>query len=106
MGVVEREREGEGHVEASNVEEVVRQQPEHRVQLHVGSFSSRIPSTPGRGFVEFDTSRHNDEQLDVQPMDVSDEEERPQSAEEVHLEANLDGLPTSKPYARSKVKAP
>ena len=106
VGIVEAKREGEGHVEAPNVEKVVRQQSGHMVQLPMGSFSSGIPSTPGRGFVEFDTSRRSDEQLDVQLMDVSDAEEHMKSAEEVHLEANPAILPTLKPSAMLKVKAP
>ena len=54
---------------------------DHNVHLPVGSFASEIPSIPGRGFVQFDTYRGSQEQLDVQPMEESEEDERPQSAE-------------------------
>ena len=106
VGVVEAEREGEGIVEPRNVEEDVQGEHQHRVQHPVGSFSSGIPSTPGRGFVEIDTSRRSDEQIDVQPMHVSDEEDRMEPVEEEHEDVNTAIVPTSKPSSRSKVKAP
>ena len=99
---VEGGERDEGHVEPSNVEDVVCAQPEHSSRLPVGSFSSGIPSTPGRGFVQFDTSRLSEEEPDVQPMEELDEDERPQSAEDPEL---IGTRSASKPSARNKMKA-
>ena len=103
VGVVEMEVEGQqenvGDPEASNVKEVGRPLP-------VGSFSSGIPSTPGRGFLQLDTSRGSGEQLDGQPMEVSDEDERPRSAEEARVEGNPPMKSTSRPSSRNKKRAP
>ena len=101
VGGVEGERLGE-----AVGQEVVHREPEHGVNIAVGSFSSGIPSTPGRGFVQVDTSTRNEEQADVRPMGESEEEERPRSAEEPLLEANPARRSTSRPSARKKVKAP
>jgi hypothetical protein len=102
----EGEGEGEGEDEVSKLEEVVRPQPDHNLHLPVGFFLSGILSTPGQGFLQFDTSRGSQEQLDIQPMEEAEEDERPQSAEETRLEANLAARSTSKPFARKKMKAP
>ena len=67
----------------------------------MGSFSSGIPSIPGRGFVQFDTSRQSEEQPDVQPMEESDGDERRQSAKDPQVDATRS---TSRPSARKKVK--
>ena len=50
--------------------------------------------------------RRSEEQVDVQPMDVYDEDGHPQSAEEPQTMANPAARSTSRPYARRKVKAP
>ena len=105
VGEGEGEGEEERQEDASNLEEVGRPQAEHSVHHPVGSFSSGIPSTPGRGFVQFDTSRRNQEQLDVQPMEESEEDECPQSTEGAQLEANHAARSTAKPTARKKMKA-
>jgi hypothetical protein len=97
---------GAGEDEVSKLEEVVRPQPDHNLHLPVGFFLSGILSTPGQGFLQFDTSRGSQEQLDIQPMEEAEEDERPQSAEETRLEANLAARSTSKPFARKKMKAP
>ncbi len=104
-GDVEMEVEGGQH-DASKLQAVDLPRPEQGVQLPVASFSSGIPSTPGRGFMQLESSRQSAEQLDVQAMDVSDEDERPQSAEEPHVEASPSGVTRSRPSSRSKVKAP
>ena len=61
MRVVEMEVEGEeedvGQHDASKLQEVDLPRPEQGVQFPVASFSSGIPSTPGRGFMQFETSR-------------------------------------------------
>ena len=64
---------------------------------------SGILSTPGQGFLQFDTSRGSQEQLDIQPMEEAEEDERPQSAEEARLEANPAARSTSKPYVSVSV---
>ena len=61
---------------------------------------------PAEALCNLNTSRQSAEQLDVQAMDVSDEDERPQSAEEPHVEASPSGVTRSRPSSRSKVKAP
>ena len=99
------EVEGEGKNKVSNLEEVVRPQPNHSLHLLMGYFSSGIPSTPGRGILQFDTSRGSHEQLDIHSMEESEEDERPQLAEEARLEANPTPRSTSKPTARRKMKA-
>ena len=110
VDVVEREGEGEGEVEmqegAAVLEELVFPQGDGNSSRAVGSFSSGIPPTPGRGYAPFDTSLRSEEQEDVQPMEESEGDGRPQSAEDPQLEAIPATRSTSKPSARKKVKAP
>lgn len=93
----QREERDEGQ------EPVVGAEPEQSSRIPVGSFSSGIPSTPGRGFVHLDTSRRSEDQQDVQPMEESEGDERPQPAEIPQLDSPRS---TSRPTARKKVKAP
>ena len=71
------EGEGEGEDEVTNLEGVVCSQPDYSLHLPVGFFSSGIPSTPGRGFLQFDTSKGSHEQLDVHSIEEFEEDELP-----------------------------
>jgi hypothetical protein len=98
--------EGERVVEEEcQVEEDVCAQPEQSAHHPVGSFSSGIPSTPGRGFVTFETSGRSEEQTDVQPMEETEGEMQKGNAEDPQLSANPATRSTSRPSARKKVKA-
>ena len=91
--------------EEGQVEEVDCAQPEQSAHHPVGTLSSGIPSTPGRGFVPFEASGRSEEQVDVQPMEETEGEMCPQSAEDPQLDANPATRSTSRPSARKKVKA-
>ena len=101
------EREVEGEVATpTNIEVVERSHGEQESHMAVGSFSSGIPSTPGRGFRLVETSRGSEEHQDIQPMEESGEEGRPNSEEGAQPEDYPAARTSIKAAARSKMKAP
>lgn len=106
MGFVQREVEGNLHdTTTTNIEVMDPSPADEGSHIPVGSFSSGIPSRPGRGFLQVETSRGSFEQRDVQPMEESDEDERQHSGEEAQMEANEATKSTIKAFARNKMKA-